>query len=1170
MDLDSEYSKIAPENYRYASNMDGGYGTIVNGRRPHDGTIELPYAGLLEDSEYECIGIAENRERDSVIYFLCDNSGAEDHIILECIGSDILPLARGPYLNFSRNSFVHSITFIDDVMYWTDGWDYENSPRGNPPRHLLPTRHRSGKLIKYRMICNTDAFRIGVEYRYTLKDLDGNVTAGPTLFLTLPAGGTPYSNQMTAIFNSLDTAGFVVVPFDVNSASNTAKYIEFWWPVADTRVEISVTGGAGSPDVELHEVNFYPIPGDDFIEQLTIIKPTPQYPFDVQFEQSASYPSGSIGNISLKFRYRYHFADGEKSAWGPYTLVPTNFSGAVPHLADNDSAFNLIRLSFNSNDKYIQEGWRHLVKKVEIGVLNSSSNILSRAFIMNLDDYYLNQREYLYTGGRIYPAVASDENADPDVQALKNYDDVPKIALGLESVYDESGNTLLLLGGGAFDYDLSVKPILNVEIIETQLSDPLPSSQVSENKGLKRGGRYRVGLTYKDAWGRQSSITNYREVTIPWSKFVNPVANTYWTAMHLDTELVSSLPTWAVSYQICITENLNQLRYFQALTSRVLPIKFTISEVANFVLFGVSSGDYPYLGFCLTSEDNILTLTEELGTLTLFETDNDTNFQFIPAKGDRLHVQYWEGGPFLTPGSGNLPIPGNIDDYDYPIVGYLLYAPPGTPDQIEYYVLIDRNENTPRFESYSSDNLMYFHLEIYTPKTSPSEDVYYEFGEVKPITDGITIRNITHEWYGDTFIAGKENVTTPIKETGEADARYDEFDFPAIEWATLHKDDEIPINDLGRAVPYDFSYKEIYRRNYIKFSDTTQPDTEIRGASSFRGTNYFRVADKWGPVRKLVYNQNVLLAIMSTKTQPVYVAKDRLMDLSGASFVGRTDRIFNIADETMLDMGTHFPESVVYDQGKTFGFDLATGRVWRYTSGGGQVPISDYGVITQFQSIANLSAMDNLDGVHVIGGYRRSTETYYIRYSSLTLLFKNNDNMWISYNSLNPEQLVSSRLDTFVVKQGKLYLLSPGAIKAEYYGTQYETQIDFVFNDESDIMKIFDSMEIAADKNWYAYSIDVFPTPTYPSGMLSSIPNNKWRAYEGRRKAEFLRDQNDPAHEFVSISDPGEQTVTALLRGRALRGDMIRVRLRQAVPGENTELRAVYVNWVPSETIIKQ
>lgn len=1170
LDRDSENSKVAPENYRYALNMDSGYGVSVNGMVPHDGTIEIPYSDFPDGSEYEVIGAYEDRQRESILYFLYDTTPNTVHLILEFTrDGDIKELLRGQFLNFSRSAYVHSCSFVDGIAYWTDGWDYENVALGNPPRMMDTDRFRPDKRITYRAIFNTDCFFAGTEFRYELYSLNASPTGSSTLFLTLPADADP-EDAMLAIFNAMDTAGFDVTPFAINTADNPATYIDFYWPSNNIRIKIYVSGPTGSPDVELHETNFYPSPSevDNFENQLTIIKPTPPFAPVVQFEKDAAIPAGTIGKYALKFRYRYHFVDGEKSAWGPYSIVPTNYSGDDPHLPYNDRLFNKVRITFDDNDFYLQEGWRHLVKKVEVGVFSSANSILTRVGIYDLDDFYLDRRVIEYTGSTIYPAVPSDENADPDVQALKNFDDVPKIALGLESVYDESGNTLLLLGAGQFDYDIPFEPTLSVSLVEEQLTDPLPAPQVSQNKGLKRGGRYRVGIIFKDAYGRHSDVLKYHEISVPWSKFVNPVGNTYWTAYHLRTNFLTAIPTWADYYQIVITENLNQDTYFQAITKRAVFLEFaTAADGTKTVVFGgVAGTDKSYTGFHIISPDEINAIEDNLGQLTLFETENEVNYEFLPVEGDRLHVQYWEG-TFTSPPFGDSPIAGNVEDYNYRVAGYLIFTPPARPDVTEYFILIENDDSVPRFDFYNAVDPVEFHLEVYRPKVSPVEDVFYEFGETQRITSGITTRDVTHSWYGDTFISCWKKTPAALKDlvTG-----YEEVNFPAVEQRTLDKTDDIPVNDLGRAVAFNENYKQVYRRNVIKYSDTTQPDSEIRGASSFRGTSNIRVSDKWGPVRKLVFNQNVLLAIMSTKTQPIYVAKDRLMDLSGASFVGRADSVFNIADEVMMDLGTYFPESVVYEQGQTFGFDLATGRMWRYTTGGGQVPISDRGVISTFQGIANDSSMANLNGVHVVSGYRRSTETLYVRFGSTVITFKNKENRWASFLTMTFEQMVSNKLDTFVFKEGNLYLITGAVDKANYFGLQGETQVDFIFNDQIDIMKVFDSMEINSTNQWFLYYIDVFPSPNYPSGMQSTIPDNLWTNYEGRRKADFLRDELDPSYEFAIIEDPGVRRVTARLRGRVLRGDMARIRIRQSTPGSSGAIRGIYVNWVPSETIIKQ
>ena len=308
MERDTELIWVQPENYRYANNIDGGYGVLIDGKTVHDGTSQINYE--LPEGSFVCIGAFENKVDSSIIYFISDTTTGKLHefdMILEYRNDEIQILLRGDFLNFTPDWRVHSVEFIDGVMYWTDAVDLEGIPEGNPPRHINLERHRPGKFIKYQMVFDEDAFQTGVEYTYELTDLDGNTIAGPTLFSTIVFGaGAPYNDQMLQLFNDLTTAGFVVESFPVNTPENPARVINFYWPVKDTRIIITVAGGISTPEVLVTETNFYPLPGSlrgaDINEQITILKPCPQYELEPEYEQDPAISRSNVWGQSFKFR----------------------------------------------------------------------------------------------------------------------------------------------------------------------------------------------------------------------------------------------------------------------------------------------------------------------------------------------------------------------------------------------------------------------------------------------------------------------------------------------------------------------------------------------------------------------------------------------------------------------------------------------------------------------------------------------------------------------------------------------------------------------------------------------------------------------------------------------------------------------------------------------------
>jgi hypothetical protein len=323
--------------------------------------------------------------------------------------------------------------------------------------------------------------------------------------------------------------------------------------------------------------------------------------------------------------------------------------------------------------------------------------------------------------------------------------------------------------------------------------------------------------------------------------------------------------------------------------------------------------------------------------------------------------------------------------------------------------------------------------------------------------------------------------------------------------------------------------------------------------SSFRGTNYITVNNTFGPGMKIEKVESVLLAICKHKTQPIYIGKDRTLDLSGNTFLGRSQQLFNIANELQKDYGTENPESVVNEDGKLYCFDRYRGVVWRYTTGGGQEPISEYGMQQYFLGKAKIAGYES-----AAGGYQREFATYYLKMGKELIAFqdKNGDgqqvNKWSCFFEFDTAEVFGWTGMYFVsIKDGSLWRHELGDY-ANYFGDQKDVSITLVVNNDPNTQKLFMNVMQMADAIWEIEEINI-PAAS-PYNMKSQLPENKWKTYEGQHRADFLRDQSDPYSEFASLVNP-EKTAAALLRGRFLRGEVATIKLRLTEPTKNNIFR---------------
>jgi hypothetical protein len=669
----------------------------------------------------------------------------------------------------------------------------------------------------------------------------------------------------------------------------------------------------------------------------------------------------------------------------------------------------------------------------------------------------------------------------------------------------------MIWGGNLEYYDTDV--IGTVEVLTRSAdgpADPLVN-QTSELKTLKGGGRYKVGVVLEDEYGRQSSVIPLDTVSIPFQDNLQ-----YGLTVDLDT----IPPIWCTRWRVCVSRNMNQSVYFQLPAWRINRWDGNPDKEIDMVATGPTVvGEYTGFEFTLSELDT------DLRNYFFDQLQEDTRV-FIPEQRDRLQVIFWRNGTADT------------EAFNYPIVGYSLTYPTPTgsidPDRFTVFV----QGVTPDFDAPLPTD--YITCEIYRPSTAESQDLYYELSDAIDVIDNVepdkrAFGTPVDVEFGDTYVVAKvfeqsvKGGSTPYKIAVRTQR------------PTLHQEGLEELGDLGRVVAFDPDYKEIFSYEQIRASDVYIPNSLSNGFSSFRGLNYVRINRAFGPIRRLSLLDQVVLAIAEFKSQPIYISKGRLVDLSGDTTVGRTSNLLNVAQELVRDLGTKHPHSVVVEDGKIYAWDGFRRIAWFYTSGGGQ------------DNLGLENELIKVSSTDVTGGFEREYNTYYLTTRSTTYAFGPNG----AYTNMpfvpDLHSRVGNEYVTFI--DGSLWLHESGPY-CNYYGVQSDCFVKFVVNNKPDVVKLFDNILQEGTGLWAA-TIEVPATPSYPSGMASRLIENKWFRYEGQYRADFLRDETDPSLRFSSIADSNIRLVTALLNGRPLRGEIAVITLKLINPQNKTILRMV-------------
>jgi len=516
-----------------------------------------------------------------------------------------------------------------------------------------------------------------------------------------------------------------------------------------------------------------------------------------------------------------------------------------------------------------------------------------------------------------------------------------------------------------------------------------------------------------------------------------------------------------------------------------------------------------------------------------FKNESENNFE--PEQRDRIR--------FVADEILNIVDPGKVSDVR--IEGVFV-------ENDDYYYVI-QNEET------FNEIIAGWLIEIYTPKKI-EETVFYEIGECHeildpftsnrrhsgPISDQDVINQLPAEGYlkgGDTYWRTRD---FGINEAVAYNNR-------RIESSNINDRFDSTYEDIGRANVEDNDFGERFYYNRIRFSELFIPNSKINGLSAFKSINYQDLDVDFGILKRIIAVDMVLLAICEFKIQPIYVGKDNLMDLSGNKTVGRSDRVLSLANELKEDLGTMNPESIIEYQGWVYGWDVYKGVMWRYSSNG-VFPISSYKAQTYFNNLGENLLCQERKKTRAFAGLERKYSCYLVTFSDDSTYLTNDEKRTISFSEgkkgfncfqpFIPENygMVGNLLVSF--KNGNLWLHDSDEVVCDnFYGNQYTSKIQPVCNHISNAMKIPFNIELQADYLWYSPLIEVPSSSQYPLGMKSRLKAGAWGNPESRWRADFLRDMNDPSPDYANITPIGTKEVTALLRGRPLRFEVMTVLL---------------------------
>jgi hypothetical protein len=656
----------------------------------------------------------------------------------------------------------------------------------------------------------------------------------------------------------------------------------------------------------------------------------------------------------------------------------------------------------------------------------------------------------------------------------------------------------------------------------------------------KAGGAYNMGIVYEDDAGRSCGVS---PAGIARTLFFTELGSI--SKQQIEYTINHRPPIWATRWRFVRSKNTIHQNYYPWATQEV---KFGIITNPNIdpTFTDFSANNWTHL-FIKVNLADVKTAAE--GLLLFFQ---EFTSGYTPSKGDRVR--------FITDATQvSTPLTQLID---VNVAGRYI-------KDDSFYVVVERVE----LPSEPGNGWLF---EFYTPNLVHDE-IYYETGDCFDVLNPGS-ESQSHEGGTQDQSSDLTTPATGILSGGDTYWRFKTYTIDntnvstwMVEHRTISKYHRYACEDIGRAWVHDPGAGERYYKERLRFGGIYSPRARRSNLSSFGALDYKAINLGYGQIKCIVMVRETMLVLGAFKSQPVYVGKARVTDMSQAQLIGRSDQVLNIANETIHDAGTLNPESVVVQDGMAYFWDVYHGTVWSFGPNG--MNEMDYGKVNYFRAIGKERIRISRDTDFTPAGFDRRYGLYLLTFSpgvyyvseaddvhvaeQATWAFDTDDESkgWKTELSFLPDfyAVLGNRLFTFAA--GALYEHDTDAsVPCTFYDSEDDFSLTLELNAQAAMIKTPQCLRIYGNGQYHVSAVTIPANASYPSGMASRIPANRFVKREGAHWAPFLRDQ----------SGPGNTQTEALLKGRLLKYNTMRITISVLDSQENCIFVAADVEFVPS------
>jgi hypothetical protein len=314
--------------------------------------------------------------------------------------------------------------------------------------------------------------------------------------------------------------------------------------------------------------------------------------------------------------------------------------------------------------------------------------------------------------------------------------------------------------------------------------------------------------------------------------------------------------------------------------------------------------------------------------------------------------------------------------------------------------------------------------------------------------------------------------------------------------------------DLGvKAYLTENEPNAINKTNSMIYSGIFNSRTGINDTNVFSvGTDITKsVNPSHGSIQKIYAEDTNLIIFQESKVSRALIDKNAIYSAEGGQI--STTGLVVIGPVTAYagDFGiSRNPESfAIYGRRKYF--TDKNRNVLLRLSNDGLTEISNYGMSDFFRDeLSDLNGNAIISTGKAIGAWDIHSRQYVLSLQKFvlpgstktfkTLSFDDSVNGFPSFFQYAPDHGDSIKDEYYTIKDGSMWLhYSPAALRSNFYGTQYKSSIQFIFNPKVSMSKVFKTINYEGGNGWEVNVFESDVTGIHGVGVPEGALNDEWQ-----------------------------------------------------------------------------